>query len=58
MRRMEKEEGEEGLRACLEEMGIDSRDTRARLKRYGLMLKPDYNPDAELERVFGIRLAG
>ena len=58
LRWLEEEEGEEGLRAFFDEMCLDSSDTRARLKRNGLLLKPDFNPDAALERVFGIRLAG
>lgn len=55
---LEEEEGEDGLRAFFEEMCLDSSDTRERLRRNGLLLKPDFNPDAALERVFGIRLAG
>ena len=54
---LEEEEGEDGLRLFFEEMCLDSGDMRDRLKRNGLLLKPDFKPDAALERVFGIRIA-
>ena len=55
---LEAEEGEDGLRMFFEEMCLDSGDMRDRLKRNGLLLDPAFDPDAALERVFGIRLAG
>jgi len=55
---LEDEEGEDGLRMFFEEMCLDSGDMRNRLKRNGLLLDPGFDPDAALERVFGIRLAG
>lgn len=58
LRWLEEEEGEEGLRLFFEEMCLDSSDMRERLRRNGLLMAPEFNPDAALERVFGIRLAG
>jgi hypothetical protein len=58
LRWLEEEEGEDGLRLFFEEMCLDSSDMRDRLRRNGLLLKPGFNPDAALERVFGIRIAG
>lgn len=50
------EEGEDVLRVFFEEMCLDSAALRGRLKRHGLLLEPEFDPDAALERVFGIRL--
>ncbi|MCI5111800.1 MAG: glycosyltransferase family 2 protein [Marivita sp.] len=47
------EEGEEGLRHFFTEMCEDSPDLRARLDEYGLLLTPDFDPDAAVVRVFG-----
>jgi hypothetical protein len=50
------EEGEEGLRTFFTEMCADSEDLRARLKQHDLLLSPKFDPDAAIERVFGITL--
>lgn len=55
---LHEEEGEDGLRMFFEEMCLDGPELRGRLKRHGLLLEPDFDPDAALERVFGIRLSG
>ncbi|SHH25368.1 glycosyltransferase family 2 protein [Marivita hallyeonensis] len=55
---LHEEEGDEGLRMFFDEMCLDSSDLRARLKRNDLLLTPQFDPDAALERVFGVRLAG
>lgn len=50
------EEGEEGLRTFFTEMCADSEDLRSRLKQHDLLLSPRFDPDAAIERVFGITL--
>jgi hypothetical protein len=47
------EEGEDGLRAFFDEMCADSEDLRNRLKAHGLLLKPRFDPDAAVKKVFG-----
>ena len=51
------EEGEPGLQAFFEEMCLDHPDLRKRLKNHHLLLKPRFDPDGALERVFGIQIA-
>lgn len=53
---LDEQEGEDGLRLFFDEMCLDSGDLRSRLDRHGLLLEPPFDPDAALERVFGIRL--
>ncbi len=50
------EEGEAGLRQFFDEMCRDSTELRGRLKKHGLLLTPKFDPDASVEKVFGIRL--
>lgn len=50
------EEGEAGLRQFFDEMCSDTPELRARLKKHGLLLTPRFDPDAAVEKVFGIRL--
>ncbi|WP_292293847.1 glycosyltransferase family 2 protein [Marivita sp.] len=52
------EEGEDGLRLFFDEMCRDSADLRARLNRHRLLLTPRFDPDAAMERIFGIRIDG
>lgn len=50
------EEGEPGLRHFFREMCEDSTELRSRLDTYGLLLTPKFDPDAAIERVFGITI--
>jgi hypothetical protein len=50
------EEGEAGLRQFFDEMCRDTPELRTRLKKHGLLLTPRFDPDAAVEKVFGIRL--
>ena len=51
------EEGEDGLRLFFTEICQDSPDLRARLKKFGLLLAPKFDPNAAVERVFGLHLS-
>jgi hypothetical protein len=53
---LREEEGEDGLRLFFDEMCQDSAALRDRLKAHKLLLSPRFDPNAALERVFGIRL--
>ncbi|MFP7673298.1 glycosyltransferase family 2 protein [Marivita sp. S0852] len=55
---LQDEEGQDGLRMFFDEMCLDTSELRARLKRHDLLLAPPFDPDAALERVFGIRVGG
>ena len=57
LRYLRDEEGEDGLRLFFTEVCEDTPDLRARLKKHGLLLTPKFNPDAAVERVFGLSLS-
>jgi hypothetical protein len=50
---LREEEGEDGLRVFFDEMCSDTEDLRNRLKAHELLLKPRFDPDAAVRKVFG-----
>ncbi len=56
LRYLREEEGEDGLRLFFDEVCLDSAALRKSLKRHDLLLKPRFDPDAAIQRVFGVTL--